>query len=33
MRDYGRPLAFGLSLAPNATDLDQILQTAAAADE
>lgn len=32
MRDYGRPLEFGVSLAPAAGDLDVILETSAEAD-
>jgi alkanesulfonate monooxygenase SsuD/methylene tetrahydromethanopterin reductase-like flavin-dependent oxidoreductase (luciferase family) len=32
MADYGRPLEFGFSLAPQASDLDVIVDTAAAAD-
>lgn len=31
--DYGRPLEFGVSLAPNAADLDVIVETARSADE
>jgi alkanesulfonate monooxygenase SsuD/methylene tetrahydromethanopterin reductase-like flavin-dependent oxidoreductase (luciferase family) len=31
-RDYGRPLEFGLSVVPNAADLDTIRELAAAAD-
>lgn len=33
MRDYGRPLEFGISLAPNATDLDLIVEATRTADE
>ncbi len=33
MRDYGRPLEFGLSLAPNAADLDLIVEATRAADK
>jgi alkanesulfonate monooxygenase SsuD/methylene tetrahydromethanopterin reductase-like flavin-dependent oxidoreductase (luciferase family) len=33
MRDYGRPLGFGISLVPNAADLDLILEATRAADE
>jgi alkanesulfonate monooxygenase SsuD/methylene tetrahydromethanopterin reductase-like flavin-dependent oxidoreductase (luciferase family) len=33
MRDYGRPLEFGISLAPNAADLDLIVEATRAADE
>lgn len=33
MRDYGRPLEFGISLVPDAADLDLILEATRAADE